>query len=71
MTVMHLTDPLWHQIAPLLDEALDRLPEADRDALVLRFFEKHDFRGSARCWASVTTRRKNGWPAPWKNCGRG
>lgn len=43
MNAMHQTDPLWHQITPLLDEALDRLPEPDRDALVLRFFEKQDF----------------------------
>jgi RNA polymerase sigma factor (sigma-70 family) len=38
------TDPLWHQTAPLLDEALDHLPASDRDALVLRYFEKHDYR---------------------------
>lgn len=44
MNAMHLTDPLWHELSPLLDEALDRLPESDRDALVLRFFEKQDFR---------------------------
>ncbi len=44
MNAMHLTDPLWHQLSPLLDEALDRLPEPDRDALVLRFFERHDYR---------------------------
>jgi RNA polymerase sigma factor (sigma-70 family) len=29
----------WHQIAPLLDEALDRLGEKDRHAIVLRFFD--------------------------------
>jgi RNA polymerase sigma factor (sigma-70 family) len=30
----------WEQIHPLLDEALDRLSPADRDALLLRFFEQ-------------------------------
>ena len=30
----------WEQIRPLLDEALDRLGQADRDALMLRFFEQ-------------------------------
>ena len=29
----------WRQIAPLLDEALGRLGETDRNAIVLRFFE--------------------------------
>jgi RNA polymerase sigma factor (sigma-70 family) len=33
-------DPaVWKQIAPLLDEALGRLGETDRNAIVLRFFE--------------------------------
>ncbi len=29
----------WNQLSPLLDEAMLRLGQADRDALVLRFFE--------------------------------
>jgi RNA polymerase sigma factor (sigma-70 family) len=33
------TDSNWEQLAPLLDEAMARLGQADRDALVLRFFE--------------------------------
>jgi RNA polymerase sigma factor (sigma-70 family) len=33
------TDSSWDQLAPLLDEAMARLGQADRDALVLRFFE--------------------------------
>ena len=32
------------QIAPVLDEAIDRLDEEDRDAILLRFFEHQDFR---------------------------
>ena len=46
---MHTTpdsDP-WLDIAPHLDAALDSLPSADRDAVVLRFFEKRDFRSIA------------------------
>src|ERR1043166_4428827 len=31
-------------IAPMLDEAIDELNEADRAAILLRFFEQHDFR---------------------------
>ena len=37
-----LTEPdaaAWQQIAPLLDEAMGRLGEADRTAIVLRYFE--------------------------------
>ena len=37
-----LTEPdtsLWEQIAPLLDEAMGRLGEKDRNAIVLRYFE--------------------------------
>jgi RNA polymerase sigma factor (sigma-70 family) len=33
------TDEAWGQIAPLLDEALTRLAERDRQALLLRYFE--------------------------------
>jgi coenzyme F420-reducing hydrogenase delta subunit len=32
--------PDWTQIRPLLDDALDHLDRADRDALLLRFFEQ-------------------------------
>ena len=39
-------DP-WPDIAPHLDAALATLPAADRDAVVLRFFEKRDFRAIA------------------------
>lgn len=30
----------WHQIAPFLDNALSRLDETDRDAIVLRFYQQ-------------------------------
>ena len=33
-------DDVWQQFAPLLDEAVARLNEADRNAVVLRFYEK-------------------------------
>ena len=35
---------VWPQIAPLLDDALDRLGERDRHAIVLRFFENKNLR---------------------------
>ncbi len=34
----------FSQVAPLLDEAINELGEADRTAILLRFFEQHDFR---------------------------
>lgn len=46
------TDPDWSRIAPELDEALSALPDSDRDALVLRFFEQATF---ARVGASLGT----------------
>jgi RNA polymerase sigma factor (sigma-70 family) len=33
------TDAAWNQMAPVLEEAMLRLGQTDRDALVLRFFE--------------------------------
>jgi uncharacterized protein (TIGR03435 family) len=37
------TDTTWKQIAPLLEEAMLRLGQTDRDALVLRYFEGRSF----------------------------
>jgi len=33
------TDNAWQQIAPLLDDAMGRLAEKDRNAVLLRFFD--------------------------------
>lgn len=41
---MNATEPLWEQIAPHLDIALGELDEADRDALLLRYFERKSAR---------------------------
>ena len=38
------SDPLWQQIRPRLDDALGRLDDGDRNALVLRFFEERSLR---------------------------
>ena len=35
----HSEDPTWIQVAPLLDEAIAALPESDRNAVLLRFFQ--------------------------------
>jgi RNA polymerase sigma factor (sigma-70 family) len=34
----------WDEIAPVLDEAVNELAPTDQEALVLRFFQKRDFR---------------------------
>jgi RNA polymerase sigma factor (sigma-70 family) len=36
------TEPDWEHLAPLLDDAMRRLAAAERDAIVLRYFEKRD-----------------------------
>ena len=33
----------WSRVAPVLEDAMAELPDRDRDALVLRFFEKESF----------------------------
>jgi RNA polymerase sigma factor (sigma-70 family) len=37
-------NPEWRQIGPALDDAMAGLPDADREALVLRFFKNLDLR---------------------------
>ena len=37
------TEAIWHEMSPLLDEAMGRLRPKDRDALVLRYFEGRTF----------------------------
>ena len=40
-SLLHESEPgAWPQIAPLLDEAVAQLAEADRNAVVLRFYEQ-------------------------------
>ncbi len=41
-TLQPESEPDWGQIRPLLDAALDRLSQLDRDALLLRFFEQRN-----------------------------
>ena len=37
-------DSVWHQLSPLLDEAMSRLGKKDREAVVLRFFREKSLR---------------------------
>jgi len=53
-------DSAWKEIAPLLDEAMGKLGETDRDAVVLRFFENKSAAeiGSALRMTEETARRR-------------
>ena len=42
------TESVWKQIAPLLDDALDRLSAKDREAILIRFFQDKSHRETAR-----------------------
>jgi RNA polymerase sigma factor (sigma-70 family) len=44
IAAMQTPNSNWSHIAPLLDEAVAALPDADRTALVLRFFEQKSLR---------------------------
>jgi RNA polymerase sigma factor (sigma-70 family) len=39
-----ILEPAWAEIEPLIDDAVNRLGEADRAAIVLRFFENKNFK---------------------------
>jgi RNA polymerase sigma factor (sigma-70 family) len=41
------TEPVWDEIAPHLDAALAELPDSDRDAVLLRYFENQSARDIA------------------------
>jgi RNA polymerase sigma factor (sigma-70 family) len=47
------TDAAWQQMAPVLDETMERLSVKDRDALVLRYFEHRSFKEIAGLTAAT------------------
>lgn len=47
------SDSLWKRLEPMLDEALNWLSARDRDAILLRFFQKQDFRAMAAAMDST------------------
>ena len=48
MNELHEPDPVWDHLAPHLDTALGELNEPDRDALLLRYFERKSAREMAQ-----------------------
>ena len=57
----------WDRLAPILDEEMDRLPELDRHALLLRFFEKKGIREIGDTLGISEEAAKNGSFAHWRN----
>ena len=51
-TLQNHSEADFSQIAPLLDEAINELDEADRTAILLRFFERQDFRAVGQALGS-------------------
>lgn len=47
------TNTAWQRMAPVLDEALERLSVKDRDAVVLRYFEQRSFKEIAHFTAAT------------------
>ncbi|MEI9866134.1 MAG: sigma-70 family RNA polymerase sigma factor [Limisphaerales bacterium] len=59
----------WTQLAPLLDDAMAELGEADRTALVLRYFENKSAREiAAALRMEESTAQKRVARARWKSC---
>src|SRR5213078_3143376 len=56
------TEPNWDQLRPLLDEAMGRLAAKDRDAVLLRYFERKDLRavGNALGTSEEAARKRVG-----------
>jgi len=58
MNATAATDSLWKEVAPLLEEAVCRLGDADRNAIVLRFFEEKSFGEVANALATTEAAAK-------------
>ena len=41
-------EPTWNQLTPILEDAINELKDDDRQAIILRFYEKHDYRSVAK-----------------------
>ena len=44
MNSLNAPETIWMKLAPMLDEAIDQLGAADREAVLLRYFEQQDLR---------------------------
>src|ERR1044071_8773838 len=59
----------WEAMQPVLDELIAQLSDDDREALLLRFFKKHDFRSIGETFGisdDPAQRRVSGAPERWR-----
>ena len=59
---------VWPRIVPLLEDAMGRLNEKERNAIVLRFFEGKTFQEIGAVLDGSETRPRNGLAGRWKSC---
>ena len=59
----------WPQIAPLLEEAMGKLGDKDRNALVLRFFEQKSLLEVGRAMGASEDAPRCASIARWRSCG--
>ena len=58
----------WNQLSPLLDDAMLRLGQTDRDALVLRYFEGRSLNEVGSALGASEEAAKKRVTARWKSC---
>src|SRR5262245_52150344 len=56
-----LSDPVWRQVQPVLDDAMHELSETDRVVVVLRFFEERSLKEVDLRLGSMKTPRECAW----------
>lgn len=52
-TLQDGTEAQWHQLAPILDDAITQLGSEDRTAIMLRYFEQQNFRAIGKALGST------------------
>ena len=60
----------WERMRPVLDQAMSELGEADREALLLRFFKNYDLRAVGQALGASDDAAQKRVAARWKNCAR-
>ena len=59
---------VWQELSPLLDEAMNRLGQTDRDALLLRYFENRSLREVGSALGTNEEAAKKRVARGWKSC---
>ena len=64
-------EPEWQKLRPLLDKAMHELKAADREAVLLRYFENRPLAEvGVKLGLNENAARLCEWNAPWKSSGR-